>query len=50
MSGREDSENGKNILPFSGTFDGNGKTATVAKGGQPLFAYVRSATIRNLNI
>lgn len=50
MSGREDSGNGKNILPFSGTFDGNGKTVTVAKGGQPLFAYVRSATIQNLNI
>ena len=39
-----------NLHAFSGTFDGNGKTITVAPGGLPLFNYVNGATIKNLNI
>ena len=46
----QDRGTGANIKPFSGIFDGNGKTLTVAKGGQPLFGYVRSATVKDLNI
>ncbi len=41
---------GKNINPFSGTFDGGGFTVTAATGGKPLFGYVREATICNLSI
>ena len=46
----QDRGTGANIKPFSGIFDGNGKTLTVARGGQPLFGYVRNATVKNLNI
>ena len=45
-----DAGDGKNINPFSGTFDGSGFTVTSASGGKPLFGYVREATIRNLSI
>ena len=41
---------GKNIRPFSGTFDGGGHSVTSADGGRPLFGYVRQALIRNLKI
>ncbi len=41
---------GKNINPFSGTFDGKGYTVTVPAGQKPLFGYVKGATIKNLNI
>lgn len=42
--------NGTNILPFSGTIDGDNHTLTVAEGGLPLLGYVRGAVVRNLNI
>jgi len=35
---------------FSGTFDGDGHTVTVPKGGLPLFGYVENTTIKNLKI
>lgn len=41
---------GKNMLPFSGTLDGNQKTVTVPEGGSPLLGYVKGATVKNLNI
>lgn len=41
---------GSNIQPFSGNFNGNGHTVTVAEGGKPLFGYVRQASIKNLKI
>ncbi|MDR2089506.1 MAG: S-layer homology domain-containing protein [Clostridiales Family XIII bacterium] len=41
---------GTNVAPFSGILDGDGHTVTVAEGGLPLFAYVRTAEVRNLNI
>lgn len=37
-------------LPFSGTFDGNGKTLTVPEDSLPLLGFVRGATVKNLNI
>ena len=49
-SGAEDAGAGKNINPFSGTFDGGGNKITVPDGGLPLFGYVRNGTIRNLDI
>ena len=49
-SGQTAAGNGKNINPFSGCFDGNNKTITVAENGKPLFGYVREATVKNLNI
>ena len=42
--------NGKNILPFSGNFNGNGYSITAADGGTALFNYVREARIYNLFI
>mgnify|MGYP004523653511 CR=1 FL=1 len=42
--------NGRNMLPFSGTLDGNGHTLTFTKGSKPLFGYVRDAKVKNLNI
>ena len=48
--GASGADSGKNINPFSGTFDGDGYTVTSASGGKPLFGYVREATIRNLGI
>ncbi len=44
------SGNGKYIRAFSGIFDGNGNTLTVAAGGHPLFNYTRNAVIENLNL
>lgn len=41
---------GQNMLPFSGTLDGNDKTVTVPEGGSPLLGYVKGATVKNLNI
>lgn len=41
---------GRNLNAFSGTLDGDGHTLTVAKGGLPLFGYVRGTKIKNLNI
>ena len=46
---------GKLIAPFSGTFDGGGKTITVdinddAHPGTALFCYIKGATIKNLNV
>lgn len=49
-AGQTGAANGKNILPFSGTFDGGNHTLTVSDGGLPLFGYVRFATVKNLNI
>ncbi|WP_347488655.1 S-layer homology domain-containing protein [Desulfoscipio sp. XC116] len=43
-------QNGKNVAPFSGRLDGDGHTITVPENGLPLFNYVRSATVKNLNI
>ena len=48
--GETASAQGKNVLPFSGVFDGDGHKITVPAGGKPLFGYVRCATIRNLDI
>ena len=39
-----------NILPFSGTIDGQGHLLTVPKGQRPLLAYVMDANVKNLNI
>lgn len=50
IGGGSTSGNGKNLLPFSGTIDGDGHTITFAKGSVPLFKYVREATVKNLNI
>ena len=36
--------------PFSGDFDGNGKTLTMAEGGLPLLSYVKGAKVANLNL
>lgn len=48
--GQTSSAQGKNVNPFSGNFDGNGKTITVPENGKPLFGFVRGALIENLNI
>lgn len=48
--GMTTTENGVNILPFSGNIDGNGHTFTYAAGCKPLFNYVREASVSNLNI
>ena len=37
--GASDAGFGRNILPFSGNFDGNGHKVTAADGGYPLFAF-----------
>ncbi|MBO4835910.1 MAG: bacterial Ig-like domain-containing protein [Lachnospiraceae bacterium] len=50
VDGAKSAGNGVNILPFSGTMDGNGHTLTFAKGTAPLFGYVRSASVQNLKI
>ena len=50
IDGREESEKGVNIRPFSGNLDGNNHTVTIAEGGKPLFSYVREASIKNLRI
>lgn len=43
-------DNGINVLPFSGNLDGDGCTIVIPEGGKPLFRYVRDAHISNLNI
>lgn len=43
-------EGGANVNPFMATFDGNDKLVTIHENGQPLFRYVRKATIKNLNV
>ncbi len=48
--GASDAGSGRNMMPFSGTLDGNGHTLTFAKGSKPLFGYVRDAKVKNLNI
>ena len=48
--GAESGDSGKNIRPFSGTFDGAGHLLTVPAGELPLFGYVRGAVIRNLSV
>ena len=48
--GASGTDSGKNINPFSGTFDGGGHIVTSASGGYALFGYVREATIRDLSI
>ena len=48
--GAADAGSGRDMLPFSGTLDGNGHTLTFAKGSKPLFGYVRDAKVENLNI
>lgn len=48
--GATDEGRGKNMIPFSGVLDGNNHTITAAKGGLPIFKYVRHAIIKNLNI
>jgi|GEM_PF-693861 len=40
----------KGLNAFSGTFDGDGHTVTVPKGGLPLFGYICNTTIKNLKI
>ena len=39
-----------NLRAFSGTILGNGKLLTIPKGGKPLLAYVKNATVKGLNI
>ena len=39
-----------NLRAFSGTILGNGKLLTIPKGGRPLLAYVKNATVKDLNI
>ena len=39
-----------NLRAFSGTILGNGKLLTIPKGGKPLLAYVKNATVKDLNI
>ena len=41
---------GKNLLPFSGVFNGGNKTVTIPEDGLPLFGICRNARIKNLNI
>ena len=41
---------GSSVNPFAATFDGNGKTITIPKGGLGLIRYGRTATVENLNI
>lgn len=41
---------GKNLLPFSGVFNGGNKTVTIPEDGLPLFGICRNASIKNLNI
>ena len=48
--GSSNTNNGMNILPFSGTLDGQNFTVRIAEGGRPLFNIVRTATIKNLKI
>ena len=48
--GAADGGSGANILPFSGTLDGDGHQLTVPSGGMPLFGYVRGATVRGLTV
>ena len=48
--GTADGGSGANILPFSGTLDGDGHQLTVPSGGMPLFGYVRGATVRGLTV
>ena len=43
-------DNGINVLPFSGNLDGDGCILVIPDGGKPLFRYVRDAHISNLNI
>ncbi|MBR5382490.1 MAG: bacterial Ig-like domain-containing protein [Clostridia bacterium] len=50
VDGTNDVAKTGNLRAFSGIFDGNGKTITIAHGGLPLFNYVNGATIQNLNI
>jgi hypothetical protein len=50
QEGASSADSGKNINPFSGTFDGGGHIVTSASGGYALFGYVREATIRDLSI
>ena len=49
-SGSADPNNGKNILPFSGTIDGDGHKLTISENGSPLLGYVRQTTVKNLDI
>ena len=39
-----------NLRAFSGTILGNGKLLTIPKGGKSLLAYVKNATVKDLNI
>ena len=52
--GKQDDENRLQSIeqthPFSGNFNGNGKTIHVAENGLPLFGSINGATIENLNI
>lgn len=48
--GKKDLQNGANLNVFSGIFDGNNHTVTIPEGGLPLFGYVQSTRIKNLNI
>jgi hypothetical protein len=43
-------QNGVNLLPFSGTLDGNNKTLSFAEGGKALLKYSRASTVQNLSI
>lgn len=46
----KESNRGISILPFAGILDGNGYTLIIADQGKCLFNYVRTATVKNLNI
>ena len=41
---------GMYLWTFSGSFEGNGHTLTMADGGKPLFNYVRNAVVEDLKL
>lgn len=49
-TGATNENNGANVNPFMGTFDGGGHLLTIEAGGKALFRFVRNATIENLDI
>ena len=49
-NGNNSSDNSRNMLPFSGTFDGGGHTLTFPANSDSLFAKTREAHLKNLKI
>lgn len=46
----ESENNGANVNPFMGIFDGNSHKITIPTNGCGIFKYVRKAVIKNLNV